>query len=302
VRQTARDQLVPRGLPHILSDDPRTPGEPYERALDKMRARLAAPASMASPETTTLLCAEIKFDDDGPHPLMMVLPEVVHLAADVAENDDGLRLLSQVLLREAASQHAGRELVVPRLIDTLLVYIVRSFLERQPLESAGWLGALRDPQIGRALSAIHEAPARRFTVSSLASGVGMSRAVFARRFVALVGESPLSYVTRWRMNLAAERLRSTDEPLEAIAASVGYESATAFGNAFRRHVSISPGQYRLRQRVVVISAGPTAARPSPIAATRPVRGRHLHRHTVGSPPPASSSPRPTAARTRSASR
>ena len=240
--------LIPRGLRHVLSDGPRSPSEPYARALEKMRVRLATLGSELESERVTLLCAEIKFDLDDPHPLMSILPEVIRLSQDASENDDDLQSLCRLLLREAKGGRTGSEIVVPRLIDTLLVFVVRRWLDHQPLKSAGWLGALRDPQVGQALGLIHEAPEYRWTVAELAARVAMSRAVFARRFVALVGEPPLTYVTRWRMNLAAKALRSTDDSVERIGALVGYESSTAFGNAFRRHLSISPGQYRLRDR------------------------------------------------------
>src|SRR6187551_212324 len=240
--------LIPRGVRHVLSDAPRSPAEPYERALEKMRTRLARLGSESGRERVTLLCAEIKFELGDPHPLMSVLPEVIHLARDASENDDDLQSLCRLLLREAKGGLAGSEIVVPRLIDTLLVFVVRRWLDHQPLKSAGWLGALRDPQVGEALGLIHEAPQYRWTVAELAARVAMSRAVFARRFVALVGEPPLTYVTRWRMNLAAKALRSTEDSVERVAALVGYDSSTAFGNAFRRHLSISPGQYRLKSR------------------------------------------------------
>jgi len=193
-----------------------------------------------------LVCAEIKFDEAEPHPLMTVLPSLIHVSALLAESDHGLATLSRILVREALNERMGAELVVPRLVDTLLVFIVRNWIEQQPAESAGWLGALRDEQIGRALSLIHEAPQRNWTVGELASKVATSRATFARRFTALVGESPHAYITRWRMNLAARLLRTTSDSAERISASVGYDSPTAFGAAFRRHLSVSPGQYRRR--------------------------------------------------------
>jgi AraC-like DNA-binding protein len=236
--------LVPRGTRHELSDAPRTPTEPYERALARMAGR-AAPARGRG-ETTALLCAEYTFETRGPHPMLDALPEVICLPSSVGD-DDELAALLKLLMRELSGQRLGSEHVVPRLIDTMLVYIVRRWLETQP-KNAGWLGALRDEQVGRALALIHDEPRSRWTVAGLAGRVGQSRAVFARRFVALVGQSPLAYVARWRMTLAAERLRSTDDTAEAIAFAVGYESPTAFGSAFRRQFQLSPGRYRSQCR------------------------------------------------------
>jgi AraC-like DNA-binding protein len=239
--------LVPRGTPHALVDDPRTPVEPFEEALLRQARRSKQRGAGAAPKAV-LVCAEIKFDEAEPHPLMTVLPELIHVPALLAEDDPALTTVLRVLVREALGERMGAELVVPRLVDTLLVFIVRHWLEEQPAEGAGWLGALRDDQIGRALALIHEAPERKWTVDELASRVALSRATFARRFSALVGESPHAYVARWRMNLAARLLRTTTDSAERIAALVGYDSPTAFGAAFRKHLSVSPGQYRAHSR------------------------------------------------------
>ncbi|MFZ5892278.1 MAG: cupin domain-containing protein [Myxococcota bacterium] len=240
--------LIPRGTVHSLQDDPRTPVEPFAVAL-RRQAKASRRKLTNQDQSTTLVCAEIKFEHIDPHPLMTILPDVIHLPA-VATDDHGLMTVTRLLLREALAQRMGADLVVPRLIDTLLVFVVRSWLEQQPLESAGWLGALRDAQIGRALALIHDAPAHKWSINELAAKTAVSRATFARRFVGLVGESPHAYVTRWRMNLAARLLRSTLESAESIAAQVGYESPTAFGAAFRRHFSLSPGQYRKRASAI----------------------------------------------------
>lgn len=236
--------LIPRGTRHTLSDDPRTPTLPFARGLEQMRSRIAKLKGATRHDTAVLVCAEIKFDQAEPHPLMTVLPELIHLPAEATGSGDGLRAVARLLVGEALGRRVGSDLIVPRLIDTLLVLIVRAWLERQPIESAGWLGALRDPQIGQAIALIHEAPEQRWTVEELGSRVGMSRAAFSRRFVSLVGEPPLAHVTRWRMSLAAKLLRTTTTSAEQIAVAVGYESPTAFGNAFRRHLAVSPGRYR----------------------------------------------------------
>jgi transcriptional regulator GlxA family with amidase domain len=155
-----------------------------------------------------------------------------------------LPALARILIEEAERQRAGTEIVVARLIDALLVLIVRHWLDGREALSAGWLGALRDPKILRALSAMHRDPRHPWSVAELAARAGMSRAAFARRFSLLVDQTPLGYLAQWRMSVAAKLLRSTDLSVESVALSVGYDSATAFGNAFRRHFSISPGRYR----------------------------------------------------------
>jgi len=244
VRLLAGDIIfIPNGATHILSDDPRTPPRPYLEELEEQRRRKDLGQGMDG-ERCALLCAEITFDQTEAHPLMSVLPQVIHISADAAEADEALRALARVLMKEASQRHAGAELLVPRLIDSLLILIVRHWLATHPFQTAGWLGALRDAQIGKALGLIHQQPQRKWTVEELAASVAMSRAVFARRFAELVGEPPLTYLTHWRLNIAAKRLRASNDSVEQIAYLVGYESATSFSNAFRRHLSVPPGQYR----------------------------------------------------------
>lgn len=237
--------FVPNGCTHELADGPDTPARPYLQELaaqQRRRTRTGVPRG----ERCTLVCAQITFDHTESHPLLTVLPELVVVGADAAESNDALRALARVLMREATQPSAGAELLVPRLVDALLILIVRHWLDAHPLQRAGWLSALKDEQIGRALGLMHQRPGERWTVDRLARDVAMSRAAFARRFSALVGEPPLSYLTRWRINLAARRLRTSHDTVEQVACAVGYESAAAFGHVFRRQLGVAPGRYRAR--------------------------------------------------------
>lgn len=156
----------------------------------------------------------------------------------------------QLLGAELENPRIGSDGIVPALIDTLLLYILRAWLEDQPATAAdSWATALRDPAIAPALAAIHEDPAEQWTVEALAARAGLSRAAFARRFTALVGEPPLGYLTRWRMTAAARLLREGDVPLSTIAARTGYGSEFAFGKAFKREYGLAPGHYRRGVRV-----------------------------------------------------
>lgn len=235
--------FVPGGATHVVADSPHTPPRPYLLELAQQAQRRAS-GVVDHADRCVLICAEITFDHREAHPLMSVLPQVIHIAADANDTAEGLRATAHLLANEAAQPGLGTELIVPRLVDALLVLIVRQWLRSHPIENAGWLGALRDPSMARALGLIHEAPQQRWTVEALASAVAMSRAAFAKRFTALVGEPPLAYLTRWRLNLAAKHLKTSTDSMERVALSVGYESVTAFGNAFRKHLHLSPGRYR----------------------------------------------------------
>lgn len=248
--------LLASGSKHVLSSDrdPREP-EPVTQAIARAHNNVVPSLrgrNDGSGESTLLQCAGYSFTNDGfspegVHPLLSLLPPVIVVPADRVNEDPELQLLLRLLSHEATRREAGVELVLPRLIDTLFVYVLRVWLRDQPEGTAGWLGALRDPQIRKALTLIHESPQAPWTVESLARQAAMSRAAFAKRFMDLVGQPPLAYVTRWRMDLAAKLLRESREPVARIASKVGYLSETAFAKAFRRRRKMPPGAYRFQR-------------------------------------------------------
>lgn len=240
--------LLRGGVGHTLTDDPKTKPAPHERVLADMPRRLADLPSSRASQTTLVLCAKFLFQDVGAHPLVSLLPPFVHLPAQAAERHHQLPLLLQLLHHEAVGKGSGKELVVPRLVESLLVFVIRAWLEEQPVAAGGWFGAMRDPAIAKALSLIHARPQHSWSVEGLASEVVQSRATFARRFAELVGETPVAYLTRWRMCLATKLLAETQLSLEEVAERIGYESAAAFSKAFRRLHARAPGQFRLEAR------------------------------------------------------
>jgi AraC-like DNA-binding protein len=134
--------------------------------------------------------------------------------------------------------------VITRLADVLVIQAIRSWIEQDPAAQTGWLGALRDQQIGRALTLIHHDPARPWTVASLAHEVAMSRSAFAARFTELVGEPPMHYLARWRMSVALNWLKTDGAALGELALRLGYQSEAAFSRAFKRFIGVSPGAVR----------------------------------------------------------
>lgn len=245
--------LIGRGVAHSVADDPRTPVAPYRNVLAAMRHRVERLTEAERERTTHVLCAKYLFEHRDPHPLVSLLPPLIHLRAKDSHDRTQLSLLLSLLRIEASQGGRGSELVVPRLVDTMLVFIVRAWIEAQPEGVGGWFGALREPAITRALALIHEQPRSVWSVESLARAVGQSRATFARHFVQLVGEPPIAYLARWRMCLAVKLLRETTQSVEEIASAVGYESGAALSKAFRRVHGTSPGRFRT-------NAGPQDAR------------------------------------------
>jgi AraC-like DNA-binding protein len=135
-----------------------------------------------------------------------------------------------------------------KLAEALFIEALRRHMAELPAEQTGWLAAARDEGVGRALAAIHAEPARAWTLAGLAKRAGMSRSVFAERFARLLSETPLGYLARWRMQLAARLLETTDDTVLQVAMSVGYESEAAFARAFKRELGSPPARYRNERR------------------------------------------------------
>src|SRR5262245_21190637 len=152
----------------------------------------------------------------------------------------------RLMAAEARELRPGGEAVITRLADVLVVQAIRVWLETDPAARTGWLGALQDKQVGRALTLIHRDPARAWTVASLARELAMSRSAFAARFTELVGEPVMHYVARWRMQVAFGSLRDENATVAEIAGRLGYGSEAAFARAFKRVTGVAPGSVRRR--------------------------------------------------------
>ncbi len=236
--------LVPQEGGHTIADDLGTPVLPFRDVVGPGGARCSLDHDGGGKRRTVLLCGVYDFEKQERHPLLSVLPALIHVPA--SEGSSPLASLLQILMREFCEREPGSATVIARLVDALFVLVVRAWLTEQPEGAAGWLGALRDPQIAQALSVIHSDPGRPWTIAALAREVGQSRSAFAQRFSSLVGEPPLSYLTRRRLDLASRLLRDSSEPVYAIAGQVGYDSETSFSRAFRREFGTAPGRYRTR--------------------------------------------------------
>lgn len=173
--------------------------------------------------------------------LMRMLPPVVHIR-DESERD-ALRWAVERMMHELQFPQAGGSLIVQHLAHMMLIQALRLHLAGDGATGTGWLAGVADRQLGAALGAIHADPARRWTLQDLAARAGMSRSAFARKFRTTVGSSPMGYVTRWRMLLAADRLEHARDSVADVAYSLGYESEAAFSAAFKRVMGESPRRY-----------------------------------------------------------
>ena len=158
--------------------------------------------------------------------------------------DSTLRTLLDVMADEVKSERVGNATVMTRLADVVIARVVRSWVESRKRDTTGWLAAIRDPKIGRALAAIHREPGNLWPVEALAKVATTSRSLFSERFTAVLGVPPARYVTRWRMHLARGWLRKDRLTVAEVAARLGYESEAAFSRAFKRYSGQPPSALR----------------------------------------------------------
>ncbi|ARF80810.1 AraC family transcriptional regulator [Kitasatospora aureofaciens] len=236
------------GRGHVLADTPDTPPVDAEACRIDHGSPIGTLTIGGDGARTSLLCGNYHLDQGRPHPMVRQLPAVIHLPTRHGRHPE-LAAAVQLLGTELENPRIGSSGIVPALIDSLLLYVLRAWFEDQPpAAAAGWAAALRDSAVAPALNAIHDAPATAWTVESLADRAGLSRAAFARRFTSMVGEPPMAYLTRWRMTTAARLLRESEAPLTAVAAQTGYGSEYAFAKAFKREFGQAPGGFRREAR------------------------------------------------------
>ncbi|KAA2252407.1 AraC family transcriptional regulator [Solihabitans fulvus] len=229
--------LMPSGAVHALADAPDT--ESLNLVVDRRIDRVGVGGDGAE---TVVVSGAYRIESGRRHPLLADLPDVVHLSGG---RDRRLHAVTALLSAEITSRDPGGEAIVAALVDVLLVYILRAWYDGR---STGWTAAMADPATGHILQRMHSRPAESWTVDRLAAEAGLARATFTRRFTRLVGEPPLTYLTRWRMITAARLLRGDRTPLATVARHVGYTSEFAFAKAFKREYGIAPGTYRSEHR------------------------------------------------------
>ena len=236
--------MIPRGRRHKLRGNPGAKTTwlediPIERIGDRFEIMRFGGGG----RPTEVTYYGVRFDPYLADRLIRLLPETLHLRTHV---DDGSWLHSTIrfIAEEARQRLPGSETVITRLADVLVIQAIRTWLETMREETHGWIAALHDRQIGKAMSLMHRHPEQEWRVETLAREIGMSRSGFSARFTAMVGEPVLQYLTSLRMQLAHRELRETSDNLAKIAERVGYQSEPAFNRAFKRVVGMAPGALR----------------------------------------------------------
>jgi AraC-like DNA-binding protein len=240
--------LVPHGAGHRLTS---MPGSAATKLFDLPREQVSERFEIlrlggGGTEATTI-CGVVQFETPAARQLIRLLPQLIVVNSWAgAPETEWIQSTLRFMADEARDPRAGGETVITRLADILVVQAIRAWIARDPAAKTGWLGALQDKQIGRAIAAIHRRVDDPWTLPSLAAHVGMSRSAFAQRFNQLVGEPAMRYVTRWKMQTAQGWLEEGELSINAVAARLGYDSEAAFARTFKRIVGITPGAARRR--------------------------------------------------------
>lgn len=228
-RFTLRDQ---RGSTKVI---------PCSQVLSKVTGRTVQHGGEGP--LTELISGALSFDATAAEPLIALMPNLVVVRLDEAHSHL-LQATLQLIGMEAAGEGLGASTVIHRLADVLFVQTVRAWCATEGGPAIGWLAGLKDRRLAPAIRAMHDDLAHPWTVVALARIAGLSRSSFAAAFKSVTGESPLDYLTGWRMYRAKTLLRNSELALMEIASKVGYDNDTALSRAFRRHVGIAPGQWR----------------------------------------------------------
>ncbi len=234
--------LLPRNDIHILGSAPDL--SPVQLHVDPPKdGELPRIVHGGGGEQARIVCGFLGSDAPS-SPLLATLPRM--LSINVAQSGAGEWIASsfQFAARGISASQVGAASIISRLSELLFIEALRSYIESLPPAQQGWLAALRDPFVSRALALMHARPDQTWTAEQLATVVGLSRSAFAERFTTLIGQPPMQYLGQWRMQLAAQRLRASRDPLARIAAEVGYDSEAAFSRAFKRQYGEPPAAWR----------------------------------------------------------
>jgi AraC-like DNA-binding protein len=246
--------LLPRGAGHALADAARGPTRPIDKfPLEEIGDRTYRLSAGGGGSEALLFCGSVNFEEPAIHPLLELMPPTL-LVRGAAAEDATLRVLLDTMAAEVVAQRVGAATMLTRLADLVITRVIRAWVEARSADASGWLAAIRDPKIGRALAAIHRRPGHSWSVESLADVARASRSIFSERFTAAVGMPPARYLVRWRMHLASVWLRGSRLSVAEVAARLGYESEASFSRAFKRLLGVPPSALRRIDRDIGRSA------------------------------------------------
>jgi len=241
--------VFPRGDSHLIGNgSPQQPVDSFRTFAKNVADGLKVVRFGGGGEVTRFVCGYLACDSRLSEVFLSGLPRILRVR--VADEPSGRWIENSIRFSvdETAGSAAGSSLVVEKLSELLFVETLRRYITALPEDQTGWLAGARDPVIGKALSLLHRDPAQQWTVTSLARRVGMSRTRLAERFRHFLGDTPIAYLTGWRMKLGAEALLASGRSVAEIALEVGYNSEAAFNRAFKRAYRCPPAQFRQKRK------------------------------------------------------
>jgi AraC-like DNA-binding protein len=243
--------VVPHGHPHHMSSGRAArPPFPSYGIVSKVKARDLSPLRAGGGgDTSRFVCGYMTCDPFLSRPILSGLPPVFKVNIRTDRSGHWMEHTILHLVEEAASARVGSSAMLAKLSEALFVDLLRRYVAGLPDQQTGWLAGARDPVVGKSLGLMHGRVAHPWTVAALAEEVGISRSALVARFLRYLGEPPMAYLTRWRLQLAARALERSPRGVAEIAAEVGYESEAAFNRAFKREFGSPPGRYRGEQRI-----------------------------------------------------
>ena len=233
--------FVPHGSSHWIADHPdsrRVPSIEFRKARDSGK-----PMFTGDGDTTIFIGGHFEFDTKPAHPFLADLPNIIHITHFKTEVRAWLQHTANLIAEEVSHEKPGSKIILGRLAEVAFVHLIRAYLEKAD-HAKGFLLALKDERISTALKLMQDSPEKEWTLDLLSSAAGMSRSLFCHQFKIMVGETPLSYLTNWRIIKAKELLSKTKGNISEVAMDVGYQSEAAFNRVFKKKVSQTPANFR----------------------------------------------------------
>jgi AraC-like DNA-binding protein len=257
--------IVPHGDAHLMGNGPAvTPMDSSEHLRQVLAEGKMLSQFGGGGELTRLVCGYLTCDRQLSQVFLAGLPPLIKI--HIRDNPSG-RWIEDTLrysVSHAETSGPGGAVVIAKLSEVLFVETLRRYIAKLPQAQTGWLAGVRDPEVGKALALLHKQPSHPWTIASLANEVGLSRSVLAERFRHYLSDTPMGYLTRWRLQLAAQVLASTSKSVAEVAGEVGYESEPSFNRAFKREFGVPPARFRSQSR----SAHSKAVRPVSASSRR----------------------------------
>lgn len=236
--------LIPHGRGHsLMSDSDTSTRNIFDLPRELLSPRYELLRHGGGGDEAQLICGAVRVEDPAALQVVGKLPEMIVMQTD-APGNEWLPAMIRLMIEEAKEMRPGGDTVITRVSDLLVVQAIRHWLENDTLAKTGWLGALKDSQVGKAIALVHRYPTHPWSLGGLAEATGLSRSAFSARFSELVGESPMHYVRQWRFRVASHWLEETDLPIAEMAGKLGYQSEAAFNRAFKTFLGKTPGKVR----------------------------------------------------------